>query len=348
MISEVGPRSERREFAEAGNASGVIVSTNISDLTERTAMLAPTFSPEPKPPASPTVLTEAKTTLSKPSVETAVDRLLAKQFSHPKLWGEGGEWRLEETDQFGVHREESGSGQGAATWQLDHPEKIWVAGLTGVNVNKISSDPLDATVTLETTDLRMLRSIQEAVATTVLEGENARPIVLVDPPSPAKEEFDFRNNDAWLKAWADGYCPVVKITDEEGESSYNGHDLGLHATNAMLLPRELQDMITQAAQIELDWRQNYFDRTSNHSEPTRPKYLLLYEDLVGKKNPAVVEHPAMDGIGIIDYITDGTTYSDLVAYLVDETDIPVEERMQMLLSQEASVEDEHPLSLIHI
>jgi hypothetical protein len=246
---------------------------------------------------------------------TELDRVVAEQFAHASSWSTDGGWRLFDSNSFGVEHDSSDFRVEPSAWRLTKPEKTWIANVYGVRIVPAPVTAEGNEVLLETVDLPELETMQRAFADTVLEGENARIAVLTEPVMPAQGDEYPPNNDRWLEVIRDGGWPVMRDHAlGNGEFDYSPHDLGVHMGNTMLFPRELQDIIGEAAGHELAWRQEH---PITYKTDDEDKVLLLPGETDFRAGGYSYTDKPETGIDKIDRITDVASYGDFLSYLVN-------------------------------
>ncbi len=255
---------------------------------------------------------------------TAIDDVIDDTFSNAAYWDVNGTWRLHDGILFGVTTREDFTGTDQDLWEVNTPEKTWIAGVVGVKIHQVDE------VFLETMDIESVIEMQEKVADTVLAGENVRPAKLVVPPYPNLGELHPANNNEWLRTWRDGRTPIMyDAKGSDGDLVYSPHDMGLHLGNGMLFPREIQDLIGETADHELSWREKNVD-ASRWGGDTDAPLLLLEGETEGTADPWSFGQDPSDGIGKIDRITDAVTYADLLSYAVVHTESSPEELVEKI------------------
>jgi plastocyanin len=200
--------------------------------------------------------------------------------------------------------------------------------------SRVTAIPESDDVSIETASLDTLHAIHARLAETVLKGEGMHVATPVIPPEPENGTGSHANNDLWLQMIHEGKWPIMATGRllEDGEPQYNSHDYGdYHLGNLALFPREIQDIISKAAGIEINWRKargpDAILRPSNAGRDERDPFA---GGLRG-------ESYYTSGIDKIDNMTDIPGYFELLNYAMHgEGDKAPQERLATLVDNIAS------------
>ncbi len=179
--------------------------------------------------------------------KNAVEQVLVAEFSDPGLWHEAPTPRMRCIRSAGLaydisHVNDFKPDTVTPIISIE-PDKHWVAGSYGDRI-RVGSD---SDLRFEQIGLTTLVKLHAALGNTVMAGENIHYSTLVAEPEPHEKFTNRINNNLWLAKIANGEWPFMTAHDYRDA----------HAFNSVFFPRELQDLETMAAEIELEWRSNF-------------------------------------------------------------------------------------------
>lgn len=248
-----------------------------------------------------------------------VEKLIADHFSSPDLWGKS----RAAPQEFGLEPARNEWGDMMEKEKIvDDPSKTWLANIYGMRIVPDENATVSGAVKLEAVDLKVVTAIHQKLAETVLQSENIRIATPTTPPNPERGVTDIENNNYWLQMIKEGKWPVYTDADApDGEPPYSSHDYGdYHLANFALFPREIQDMITDAATNELSWRTRW------QNGEVQGNMKLLYGEDEHDDDPWASGFRGSkmhtNGILKIDNLTDIHSYLPLLAYVTDVADSP--------------------------
>ncbi|HSW37567.1 MAG TPA: hypothetical protein VLG37_04350 [Candidatus Saccharimonadales bacterium] len=267
------------------------------------------------------------TTEDLPNQPTAIEKVVTESFASPDLWRERP--RAMHLD-FGLEHPKEGGIPVDDEWVVVDNSKVWLTNIYGMKVVPDDKARTPGAVKVVATDLETLSQIHERIAGSVLQDEHIRVATPTTPPFPEESHLNPLNNNLWLEMIRDGKWPIMRNeVGVNGELDYDPHDYGdYHLANMALLPREVQDLITEAADCELDWRLRY-------QAGEVQSYILL---LPGEQRHDIDPYASgkgsdrhSDGISKIDDLTDTRRYLPLITYVVASPEETTEERVASLV-----------------
>ncbi len=283
------------------------------------------------------------------NINTAIELVTQTAFADPKLW----RGRTRYTMPFlGVVPREFGLDRDESRQMLRNPNRTWLANIYGFRIIPDGESDRKNDVIVQEVDFHTLTKMHEAFAGTVLTGEHTRIPVPTDPPVPEKGSDNHLNNNLWLEKIRDGYWPIMRDHNNlvTGEFEYSDHDSSeFHLGNMALLPREVQDIITEAATYELNWQRKY-----QAGEVHDNRLFLAGEDM-DDEDPFASgfrwSKRHSDGIAKIDSITDEPAYMNLLVHIVAEKSVSCADRMAALRANidalDVHVADSREVRAIH-
>lgn len=260
-----------------------------------------------------------------------VEELIQNEFSDPTLWGK----KRDAAAILGLeHPLVTRNLRDDKELVVSDPSKTWITNIYGMRIVPDEAATAPGAVKLEAVDLEMLPVIHKRLAETVLKGENIRIATPTTPPNAEGSVLDPENNNYWLQMIKDHKWPIYAEPDApEGKPPYSSHDYAdYHLVNFALFPREIQDLITEAATNDLEWRQ------LRQSGEVSTKMKLIDSENEDSQDPWGSgfrgNTSLTDGISKIDDLTDVDRYIPLLAYVVSNPDVSPEDRIADLLAYE--------------
>ena len=266
-------------------------------------------------------------------VPTAIDHLMRTRFSSPDLWQKRHRvWPPGWV--FGLKHPEVTMGGGAMDIRAHvvvAPQRLWLASVYGFRIvhDDDKRDKYPNAVKFEETDLSTVTRIHQALADTVLAGENIHIAKQFTPPVQRMGFSSIENNNYWLRLLQEGYWPIM----------IEGHDAGdPHLGNFALFPRSGQDLVTKVARLEEIFRE---ERKRAGLQVAHAKLFLPGEKRTDNDpfSSGVLDSLLHNtGLNKIDFMSDESSYTDLLVYLVDGRGTSCQDRLTQL--QEAMEDPE--------
>lgn len=265
-----------------------------------------------------------------PTSTNWVTKLIAERFSSPELWGHS---RIV-TPHFGLvdARDEWGDVVGSEK-VIGNESEVWLAGIYGMRIIPDRDASTKGAVKLDATDLHTVTKIHQALSETVFHDEDIRIATPTKSPNPEGDVVDPMNNNFWLLMIKDGKWPIMYDPRAEsfGELEYSSHDYsGYHLGNLATFPKEVQNLITDAATYELAWRSQF-----KNDDLEKNKIKLLNGESEFDRDPfasgfrGTEDHT--NGINKIDNLSDTEYYFPLLAYVSDVSTGNPEERLASII-----------------
>ncbi|HSW65921.1 MAG TPA: hypothetical protein VLI54_02180 [Bacillota bacterium] len=242
-----------------------------------------------------------------------VETLLSSEFSDEQLWKSDREVFAGVYSGYSGLRHPIDHGYpDTSRYVADETPQAWLAATYGARIVADPEHPDDNGVIVEKADLETMVQIHERLSETVLVGEHAHTSILVDPPEPERATKSTDNNTVWLKTIEGGHWPVMATaeTNEQGGKKYFSHDYAdYHTANMLLMPRELQDLMSTGAHYEESWRAGFLAEENPRIRGDN-----------GREDPFASgfrgDNGHTDGITKLDNISDSHSYLPLLNYMM--------------------------------
>lgn len=255
-----------------------------------------------------------------PASPNRIEILIAQDFSSPSLWT-GRERPFPRSICGGLEYIPS-SGRYLLT--ASRPNDLWLSLPYGVRAVPGGGD---GGLAIQTTELETITLIGAEIRDKILRDEGVRVATLVDADNMNEGESP-TNNLQWLRLIAyDKIWPIMRGRYESPYSppAYFPHDYSAnHLGNFLLFPNELQDLITQVAQIEIGWRGKNQGQIMLLDGETSQSVIPYEARLFGRPNSQT------DGGQKIDHISNDENYMLFLSFLVAGREMSCENRLALL------------------